>query len=80
MNCTIKEAAYYVSCEKLKQYLNAFLNICNFAKQLKTLNGLTSYKFIQNCWTNQPERFKLKPNHFKYETLQLTIFNLLVKK
>ena len=67
MNRTIKEATvyryYYVSSEKLKQHLKAFLNAQNFAKQLKTLKGLTPYEFIQNCWTNQPKRFKINPSH-----------------
>ena len=65
MNRTIKEATvyryYYVSSKKLKQHLKAFLNAYNFAKQLKTLKGLTPYEFIQNCWTNQPKRFKINP-------------------
>ena len=67
MNRTIKEATvyryYYVSSEKLKQHLKAFLNAYNFAKQLKTLKGFTPYEFIQNCWTHHPKRFKINPSH-----------------
>ena len=66
MNRTIKEATtyryYYADTEKLKQHLIAFLNVYNFAKQLKTLKGLTPYEFIQNYWTYHPETFKIKPS------------------
>jgi hypothetical protein len=40
-----------------------FLNAYNFAKRLKTLNGLTVYEFITQKWTSEPERFRLTPNH-----------------
>jgi len=67
MNRTIKEATvyryYYASSEKLKQHLQAFLNAYNFAKQLRTLQGLTPYEFIQNYWTHHPEKFKINPSH-----------------
>jgi len=54
---------YYASPEKLKQRLQAFLNAYHFAKQLKTFKGLTPYEFIQNHWTNHPEKFKINPSH-----------------
>ena len=36
----------------------------NFAKRLKTLNGLTSYEYICKIWTNEPEQFN--PNSFQH--------------
>ena len=33
----------------------------NFARRLKTLNGLTPYEFICKRWTIDPERFRLNP-------------------
>jgi len=80
MNRTIKEATvyryYYASSEKLKQHLQAFLNAYNFAKQLKTLQGLTLYEFILNCWTNHPEKFKINPSHLNMKPYNLTGLNL----
>ncbi len=35
----------------------------NFAKRLKTLNGLTPYEYICNIWTKEPKRFRLNPIH-----------------
>ena len=45
MNITIKEATvkkyYYKSHDRLKEHLQTFIDAYNFAKRLKTLNGLT---------------------------------------
>ena len=38
-----------------------FVAPCNFARRLKTLNGLTPYEFICKRWTTEPERFRLSP-------------------
>ncbi len=35
----------------------------NFARRLKTLNGLTPYEYIRKIWTSEPDRFILKPIH-----------------
>ena len=50
INRTIKEATvnkyYYYNHEKLQNHLNMFLNAYNYAKPLKTLNGLTPYEKV----------------------------------
>ena len=35
----------------------------NFARRLKTLNGLTPYEYICKIWTSEPDRFILDPIH-----------------
>ena len=74
MNRTLKEATvkryYYETHEQLKEHLKLFLTAYNFARRLKTLNGLTSYEYIVKCWQNDKERFKLNPSH---HTLGLNI-------
>ena len=61
MNRTIKEAAvhryYYQSHEQLQEHLDTFLCAYNFAKRLKTLNGLTPYQFIVKSWAEKPDDF-----------------------
>ena len=65
MNRTIKEATvyryYYESHEQLQQHLDTFLCAYNFAKRLKTLNGLTPYQFIVKSWVEKPDDFICKP-------------------
>ena len=67
MNRTLKEATvkryYYENHQLLKEHLYNFLNAYNFAKRLKTLQGLTPYEYIMKCWQKDPERFKVNPNH-----------------
>jgi hypothetical protein len=67
MNRTIKEATVkrfnYENHEQLRTHLADFLAVYNFARRLKTLNGLTPYEYICKCWTNQPERLRLNPHH-----------------
>ena len=50
MNRTLKEATvrryHYSSRQQLEAHLSAFLDAYNFAKWLKTLNGLTPYDAI----------------------------------
>jgi transposase-like protein len=74
MNRTIKEATvkryYYETHQQLKDHLKLFLTAYNFARRLKTLNGLTAYEYIVKCWQNDKERFKINPNH---HTLGLNI-------
>ena len=65
MNRTIKEATvkryHYQSHEQLKTHLQTFLMAYNFARRLKTLNGLTPYEYICKIWTIEPERFNINP-------------------
>lgn len=67
MNRTLKEATvrryYYDSHQQLRAHLAAFVDAYNFAKRLKTLNGLTPYEHICKCWTEQPNRFNVDPTH-----------------
>ena len=67
MNRTLKEATvrryHYDSHDQLREHLKTFLAAYNFAKRLKTLNGLTPYEHICKVWTTQPNRFRLNPLH-----------------
>ena len=67
MNRTLKEATvkryHYGSHAQLRNHLQTFLDAYNFAKRLKTLKGLTPFEFIVQCWTDQPDRFKVDPTH-----------------
>jgi transposase InsO family protein len=67
MNRTIKEATvqryHYDSHDQLQIYLLDFIAAYNFARRLKTLNGLTPYEYICKCWQNDPHRFTLDPTH-----------------
>lgn len=67
MNRTIKEATiqrfHYDDHNQLRQHLGNFIVAYNFAKRLKTLNGLTAYEFICKSWQKEPDRFILDPIH-----------------
>ncbi|MGI9356595.1 MAG: IS481 family transposase [Rhizobiaceae bacterium] len=67
MNRTLKEATvrkyHYASHDQLREHLRSFVDAYNFAKRLKTLNGMTVYEFISMKWTKQPNRFRLQPDH-----------------
>lgn len=67
MNRTIKEATvkrfYYETHDQLREHLANFVAAYNFAKRLKTLNGLTPYEYICKCWTKEPQRFTSNPHH-----------------
>lgn len=67
MNRTLKEATvrryHYSSHQQLEAHLSAFLDAYNFAKRLKTLNGLTPYEAICKAWTADPARFSRDPTH-----------------
>ena len=66
-NRTIKDATvkrfHYDSHDQLRTHLADFLAAYNFARRLKTLNGLTPYEYICKIWTSEPERFMLNPIH-----------------
>jgi hypothetical protein len=67
MNRTIKEATvkrvHYDRNDRLRMHLADFLTAYNFARRLKTPNGLTPYKSIYKIWTSEPERFILNLVH-----------------
>ena len=67
MNRTIKDATvkryHYESHDQLRIHLCDFLDVYNFARRLKTLNGLTLYEYICKIWTSEPERFIVNPIH-----------------
>jgi IS30 family transposase len=67
MNRTLKEATvyryYYDTHPQLREHLATFLMVYNFAKRLKTLNGLTPYEYLCQQWQQQPERFLYDPSH-----------------
>lgn len=67
MNRTLKEATvrryHYSTHQQLEAHLHAFLDAYNFAKRLKTLNGLTPYEAICKAWANEPDRFIRDPAH-----------------
>ena len=45
-----------------------------FAKQLKTLRGLTPYEYNCKVWTTQPNRFILNPLHHTLGTEHLNCY------
>ncbi len=55
MNRTIKDATvkryHYDSHVQLRVHLADFLAAYNFARRLKTLNGLTPYEYVCKVWT-----------------------------
>ena len=65
INRTIKDATvkryHYESNGQLVRHLDDFVAAYNFARRLKTLNGLTPYEFICKRWTIEPKRFSLNP-------------------
>lgn len=67
MNRTIKEATvkryHYDSHDQLLTHLADFMAAYNFARRLKTLNGLTPYQYICKIWTSEPDRFIINPIH-----------------
>ena len=66
-NRTIKEATvkrfHYESQGQLRVHLVDFLAAYNFARRLKTLNGLTPYEYICKIRTTEPDRFILNSIH-----------------
>ena len=68
MNRTIKQATvnryYYDEHLQLETHLKLFLDAYNFARRLKTLEGLTPYEFICKIWTTKPQRFNIDPSLF----------------
>ena len=69
MNRTLKEATvkryHYDTHDQLKTHLSDFVGACNYARRLKTLNGLTPFEYICKIRISEPERFKVIPTHHK---------------
>src|SRR5690554_3598730 len=67
INRTIKEATvkrfHYENHDELRTHLTDFMAAYNFARRLKTINGLTPYEYICKTWTSEPDRFILNPIH-----------------
>jgi len=67
MNRTIKEATvkryHYDTHAQLETHLNDFIATYNYARRLKTLQGLTPFEYICKIWTSEPERFRVNPTH-----------------
>ena len=67
MNRTIKEATvkrfHYDTHSQLETHITDFIAAYNYARRLKTLNGLTPFEYICKIWTSEPDRFILNPTH-----------------
>lgn len=66
MNRTIKDATvrryHYSTRQQIEAHLAAFLDAYNFARRLKTLNGLTPYEATCKAWAAEPQRFQRDPS------------------
>jgi hypothetical protein len=67
INRTLKEATvqryYYDTHDQLRRHLADFITAYNFARRLKSLNGLTPYEYVCKAWAKEPNRFTLDPTH-----------------
>jgi len=67
MNRTIKEATvkryHYDTHSQLETHITDFIAAYNYARRLKTLQGLTPFEYICKIWTSEPERFNVYPTH-----------------
>lgn len=67
MNRTINETTvkryHYDSHDQLRTQLTDFMASYNFARRLKTINGLTPYEYICKIWRSEPDRFIFDPIH-----------------
>ena len=54
---------HYDNHDQLRTHLDDFIAAYNFARRLKTLNGLTPYEDICKVWTSEPDRFIVNPIH-----------------
>jgi hypothetical protein len=65
MNRTIKDATvkrfHYETHNQLRSHLADFVSAYNYAKQLKTLEGLAPYEYICKAWTKEAQRFAFNP-------------------
>ena len=68
MNRTIKDATvkryHYDTHDHLRrEHLSHFVIAYNYARRIKTLNGLTPYEFLCKTWQSEPKRLTLDPLH-----------------
>jgi hypothetical protein len=74
---TIKEATvkrfHYETHDQLRGHLGDFIDAYNFARRLKTLNGLAPYEYVCKIWTKEPARFKIDPTPSKSGTRHLDL-------
>ena len=67
MNRTIKEATgkryHYDSHDQLRQHLTDLIAASNYARRLKTLQGLTPFESICKTGAEQPQLFTTNPHH-----------------
>lgn len=67
MNRTIKEATvkryHYDTHAQFKTHVTDFIVAYNYARRLKTLQGLTPFEYICRIWTSEPDRFNVDPTH-----------------
>ena len=65
MNRTIKDATFKRyhddNHDQLRAHPADFMAACNFARRLKTLNGLTHYEYICKIRTSEPDKFNGNP-------------------
>jgi hypothetical protein len=47
----------------LRTHPNDFIATYNFARRLKTLNGLILHEYICKTRTSEPEKFIINPSH-----------------
>lgn len=44
-------------------HLHDFIDAYNYGRRLKILRGLFPHEYICKCWTTEPGRFNLNPQH-----------------
>ena len=75
MNRTIKDVTVkrylYDTHSQLKAHLTDFLRAYNFARRLKTLNGLTPYEYLCKTLDANPRTIYSQPNPSKAGTNSL---------
>lgn len=47
----------------MRKHLNVVILAYDFARRLKTMEGLTPYEFLCKPFLTQPDRFRLDPIH-----------------
>ena len=62
MNRTLKRYHYHTHAQR-REHLANFVAAYNYARRLKTLQGLAPYEYICKLSTSEPERFPLNPLH-----------------
>lgn len=67
MNRTTKEATvkrlYYEHHDQLRMHFTEIMAAYNFARRLKSLDRLTSDKYICQIWASDSDRFIVNPIH-----------------